>query len=327
MTRIPARRNANPRVLIVEDDDLQAQLLASVLRAAGFEVDIVPGGIATVWMVREGRYDVVVVDYQLPDIDGRAIANLVGDFMGDAARPVLIALTATPEALNARESGSDKAFDVVLGKSADFASLIAVINSRLALAAPDEAARQDAESLLLLKEWSDYDAEPPHPEDRHGDTGAARILVVEDDEFQRHLLASVLEQHGYIVETSNDGLDAVRQICGGNYDLVLVDYNLPEIDGLAIGRLIRDVIQEAVRPRLVAFTAIADRLKDREGRTVSVFDEIVQKSSDWPSLMASVDRHLKTSPNPDTRRAAAYDRSALRPAADVQNQRQPPIPS
>jgi DNA-binding response OmpR family regulator len=324
MPRNPARRNAAPRVLVVEDDDLQAQLLASVLQAAGFEVDIVSGGIVTVWTVREGRYDVVLVDYQLPDIDGRAIANLVGDFMGDAARPILIALTATPETLNARESGSDKAFDVVVGKSADFDSLIALINSRLALA-PDEATRQDAESLLLFKEWFDYDAEPPHPEDRNGKTGPARILVVEDDEFQRHLLASALEAHGYIAETSNDGLDAVRQICHGSYDLVLVDYNLPEMDGLAIGKVIRDLIQESVRPRLVALTATPDRLKDREGSALSVFDEIVQKSSDWQGLMALVDRHLRTSPNPDTRRAAAHGRSALYRGQDIPIRHQPPI--
>jgi two-component system, sensor histidine kinase and response regulator len=305
-SRIPPYQNGKVRLLIVEDDDLQAQLLASALKAAGFEVDTVSGGLVTVWTVREGRYDVVLVDYRLPEIDGRAIANLVVDFMGDAARPILIALTATPENLNARESGVDRAFDVVLGKPADFSSLVAIINSRLA-SAPDRAKRQQDESLLLLKDWSDYDAKPLRPEGQHDDSGPARILVVEDDEFQQHFLLSLLERRGYIVEASFNGLDAVRKIRQRGYDLVLVDYSLPEMNGLTAARLIRDLMQEAIRPRLIALTASSGPLKDMEGVVLSAFDEIVQKSGDWQGLLSAVDFHLRASPNPDTRRAAAYE--------------------
>ena len=111
---------------------------------------------------------------------------------------------------------------------------------------------------------------------------------------------------GCIVETASDGLDAVRKIREGCFDLALVDYGMPEMDGLAAGTLIRDMIGEDVRPRLIGLTATAALLSDKEGMARSVFDEIFQKSADLQGLLCSIDRHMRASPNPATRRAAAY---------------------
>ena len=84
---------------------------------------------------------------------------------------------------------------------------------------------------------------------------------------------------------------------------------MPEIDGLAAGKLVRDLMRESVRPRLIAFTATPDRLRDMEKGTLSVFDEIIGKSSDFSGLLSAVDRHLKSAPNPATRHAAACRRT------------------
>jgi DNA-binding response OmpR family regulator len=224
--------------------------------------------------------------------------------MGPTARPVLIALTATPEHLNERETGTKSAFDAVLGKSHDLSALPAVIRAHLGLAA-DKHARQAAESAALREAWKDYELERPRPESK-GD--AARILVVEDDEAQRLILMGLFEAQGYLVGSTADGLEAVRRLRAGGYDLALVDYNVPEIDGLAAGRLVRDLLRESVRPRLIAFTATPDRLREMEKGTLSVFDEIIEKSSDFNGLLSAVDRHLKSAANPATRHAAASRR-------------------
>jgi CheY-like chemotaxis protein len=296
------------RILIVEDDALQAQVLDYTLTVAGFEVDIVDSGLDAVWKVREGDYDAVLVDYRLPEIDGLATAKLVVDLMGQAARPVLIALTATPEQLNERESGTQSAFDVVLNKSCDVRPLLAAIR-RLA-SAPDRAAKQAARSALLLQAWMDYEVAPPRPGAQGDDPGPVRILIVDDDVLQQQLLTTLLEARGYRIDATADGLEAVRRLREGCYDLALIDYNMPEIDGLAAGKLVRDLLREAVRPRMIALTATPARLRDKEMATLSVFDEIIEKSSDFNALLTSVDRHLKSAPNPATRRAAA---SAPRP--------------
>ncbi len=304
MPRALNNRNQQARILIVEDDGLQAQILESVLVAAGFEVDTVSSGLDAIQQTRPGRYDVILVDYRIPEINGLAFAKLTDDFMGHVARPILIALTVAPENLNAREGGTTSAFDAVIGKSSDFSSLVSVITQCLE-SAPDSATRQNAESSLLQKDWEDYDTEPHRPGSRGDDPGPPRILLVEDDESQRLLLMSVLKHQGYTVETASDGLEAIRMIREGCYDLALIDYNLTEVDGLAVGTLVVDLMQEHLRPRLIALTVTPDRLNDKEMLAGSVFDEVLEKSSDLHGLICAVDRHLRGSPNPATRRAAA----------------------
>ncbi|HVC59240.1 MAG TPA: response regulator [Acetobacteraceae bacterium] len=305
MPRASAEQNEHVRVLIVEDDSLQALILAAAMAAAGFEVDTASDGLAALWKVREGCYDVVLIDYQIPEIDGYATARLVCDFMGRIARPVLIALTATPESLCARLSSGETAFDAVLAKSSDLSGLFSVIVRCLA-SMPERSVRQEAISLLLFKAWLDYDRVPCRPGLQRGEFGPARILVIDDDECQQLLLTSVLERRGYVVDLAANGLDAVRKIRDGCYDLALVDYRLPEMDGLAAVKLVHDMMEEAVRPRLIALTATPGLLNDQPGMVPGVFDGVLQKSADLQGLMSLVDRHMRASPNQATRRAAAY---------------------
>ena len=104
-----------------------------------------------------------------------------------------------------------------------------------------------------------------------------RILIVEDDHLQQTVLAAALAADGHVVETCSDGLDAVWRIREGRFDIVLMDYLMPEIDGLATARLIHDLMGKTTRPRLVAppcritkpprqsaMCRTSDRLSDQE---------------------------------------------------------------
>jgi CheY-like chemotaxis protein len=150
------------RILIVEDDELQMQVLQAGLATVGFDIETVSDGLEAVWKVNAGHYDVVLIDYQIPAIDGLGTARLVGDLMGGPAKPVLIALTATPTHLKARESGQESAFNAIVNKPWDLASLHLII-TRCLEGAPDSAARRASEYELILKGWEDYDTEPERP--------------------------------------------------------------------------------------------------------------------------------------------------------------------
>jgi two-component system, sensor histidine kinase and response regulator len=288
------------RILVVEDDELQARLLGYGLTGGGFEVDTVSCGLSALRKMTESCYDVALVDYNIPDLDGLASARLVGDLMGQTARPILIALTGTPERLNERENGGESAFDAVLGKPYDLPSLVSVIG-RLLASAPDPAIKQAAAASVLEQAWDRFFMGPERPEA----SGPARILVVEDDPQQTALMVSALASRGYSVDTSPDGLDAVRKINGGCYDLALIDYNLPEIDGLTTVKLVHDLMTQSDRPRLIAITSLAARLREKERLADLLVDEIVEKSSGLVPLLRAVDHHLRVSPNPATREAAA----------------------
>jgi CheY-like chemotaxis protein len=121
----------------------------------------------------------------------------------------------------------------------------------------------------------------------------ARILVVEDDDVQRSVLRSILESGGITVDTVSDGHDAVSKILTGGYDLVLLDYLLPVMDGMTIARLIRDAMGEAARPRLIALTALPDIVIGRELISGKAFDGVLGKAVDVPHLLAIVTRYLR----------------------------------
>ncbi len=292
------------RILLAEDDPLQQVVLTSSLAAQGYEVEVASDGLDALWKVREGKFDLALIDYELPEINGFAMAKLIHDLMGMVARPVLIALTGSPDAVAERETAFGSAFDAIVSKRAGVHEMLSTVRSRLD-ARPDAATREGAELSLFLNGWTDYDADRDADKDGGGQSAAPCILVVEDDELQRSVLKSALEAHGYSVEVALDGLQAVRMIREGAFDLALVDYQMPEMDGLATGRLVLDLLNEDTRPRMIAFTSAPSHLVGRLADTGSAFDEVVAKSAGLAVLLATVKRHLRSSPRSATRRAAA----------------------
>ncbi len=67
-----------------------------------------------------------------------------------------------------------------------------------------------------------------------------RILVVDDDEHIRNLEKNILEQKGFEVTTAGSGNDALQLLKSGSYDLVLLDVMMPEVDGFAVCRKIKE---------------------------------------------------------------------------------------
>ena len=93
-----------------------------------------------------------------------------------------------------------------------------------------------------------------------------RILLAEDDDLSRKVASGILENAGYIVDTVTNGRQAVEALESINYDLVLMDCMMPELDGYAATRAIRDPASRAINPNvhIVALTALAlegDRVK------------------------------------------------------------------
>lgn len=291
------------RILLVEDDPLQQTMLTAALAVDGHVVETCSDGLDAVWRIHEGRFDLVLMDYRLPEIDGLATARLIHDLMGETARPRLVALTAMPDDVNGRKLLAERAFDEVVAKPVDLPELLAIVTRHLR-SAPNQRTRKAAEFDLFMKEWDEFDVAPNRPEAAHDQpTALARVLVVEDDEVQQLVLKATLEAQGYNVETAPDGLRAVRMMREEGYDLALIDYELPEIDGLATARLIGDLLSEAARPRLVALTAKPERLLSRAAPS-KMFDEVVGKLEGLPAVVAAVHRQLRSAPDRAGRCAA-----------------------
>lgn len=132
----------------------------------------------------------------------------------------------------------------------------------------------------------------------------SRVLIVEDNAIEQSALTAALQADGYIVDAVSDGLSAVRKLRSGRYDLALVDYHIPEVDGFASAKLLHELMDESALPRLVAVTVSAKELEARQGKE-GIFDVIVPKPYKLDEILALVAREIRSAPS--AARAAAAD--------------------
>jgi CheY-like chemotaxis protein len=139
-----------------------------------------------------------------------------------------------------------------------------------------------------------------------------RILIAEDDELQGLVLQTGLKRRGHEAELVNNGLEAVRRLRTGHYDLGLLDYAMPEVNGLAAARLLRDFFCQAECPRLIAVTSAADEVNERsQGFLGRGFDAIVSKQIGLQGMLILLDAQLASLEKSKAATVAALERTRV----------------
>lgn len=299
------------RILIVEDDPLQRALLAAFLQTRGHYIDTSEDGLDALRKCRLGWFNVVIMDYRLPEIDGLTAAKLIGDFDLGEGRPVIIALSGTTDLLQVDAAGPEIVFDAVVQKPWNGDVLLETI-ARCRRERCSQAAQSAAGAAAPAPDagWEHhvYASAAPGPAERavatstDPNTGAARVLIVDDDVVFRGVLATALSSKGLAVDSAARGLEALRMIRRSHYDVAILDYRLSDIDGLAIARLTHELVRGTRCPRLIALTASPEELNSREAGLLSAFDNVIRKSLDLQSIVSIVELSLaykKLRPNPE----------------------------
>jgi len=124
----------------------------------------------------------------------------------------------------------------------------------------------------------------------HSPSAAARILVVEDNRVNQKVVTAVLAKRGFALELANDGREALARLEHGNFDLILMDVQMPVLDGLATTRLIRKDPRWKKLP-IVAMTAHA-MTGDKENCLEAGMDGYVSKPVSPDHLLEVVDGYL-----------------------------------
>jgi CheY-like chemotaxis protein len=119
---------------------------------------------------------------------------------------------------------------------------------------------------------------------------SARIVVVDDDLISQDIVRSALQAKGFTVDVASDGFSAVRLLNKGGYDLALIDHQLPEMDGYALARVLRNMA-DAGGPKLIACAANTSELRSRPG-VDDLFDGILPKPLNLPALMRMIETSL-----------------------------------
>jgi len=261
------------RALVVDDCAASCFVIAAQLDAIGVESRVTcDPGEALAWLARGERFDVIVLDSSIPGIDSSATVCAMRAAPGHATVPVILLGTLRQAVVLSGEPGGEQLSTVLVKpvKQARLLQLVAGMTSDAAdRAAPELAARESEASLA--------------------ERAPLRILVAEDNHLNQKVALKLLERIGYRADVAANGVEALRALERQAYDVVLMDVQMPEMDGLAATRAIRERWTGASGPRVVAMTANAMR-EDREACMAAGMDDFVSKPVVLAQLAAALER-------------------------------------
>lgn len=228
-------------VCLAESNPTNRQLAERYLESWGCRVLSCanPGEFLKMMMDEGKECQLAIIDLELPDMDGYKVARLL------RARGLEMPLVMWSP-LGRREANAPTQFDHHLSKPLKPAYLYKIL---MEVFEPQSV--EDSSGAIPL--FNEHLAQE-HP---------LRILVVDDMPLNQRLLRLMLSKMGYRCDTASNGLEAVDLVTRQGYDVVFMDVNMPEMDGLTATQLIRERLDEEVQPRIVALTANAmagDRL-------------------------------------------------------------------
>lgn len=264
------------RVLVVDDNDAARMTFTDTLQVCGFTVSAVDSGEKALVELSKGAtegrpYDLVLLDYLMPGIDGVETAKKIfGDKVRSSEAPRVIMVTAhgheeiSEVAKHAGASG-------ILSKPVNKSDLLDAIVT--AFGKKTEASKNTV------------DAEPAPGENK---IAGIRVLLVEDNEINQQVASELLQGEGVKVEVAVNGRIALDRVSKELFDAVLMDIQMPEMDGYQATHEIRKIERLRTLP-IIAMTAHAME-SEREKCTAAGMNDYVTKPIDPDLLFAALGR-------------------------------------
>ena len=197
------------------------------------------------------RFDVALLDMQMPEMDGLALGREIRRMRRELPLVLVTSLGHLPEARTAT----------------DFAAQ---------LTKPLKASQLYDALMSVLAEGAQA-AEPAQADGGAGPVQSSlRILLAEDNAVNQKLALRLLERLGFRADVATNGLEALAALERQTYDVVLMDVQMPALDGLDAARRICERWPAEVRPRIIAMTANA-LPEDREACLAAGMDDYVAK--------------------------------------------------
>jgi PAS domain S-box-containing protein len=268
------------RVLVVDDSATSRQILAEGLRSMTFDVGLATSGEeALVELDRAADagcpYDLVLMDYKMPGMDGIEAGRRIKRASGPSQVPTVVMVTAygREEVMKQAEAAGLDGF------------LIKPVNPSVLLNTIMEVfgrgGHRPFQPLAAL-------ATPP---DAIASIRGARLLVAEDNEINQQVAREILESAGFVVELASNGLEALEKVRSGAYDAVLMDIQMPAMDGLQATAELRRDGRFGDLP-IIAMTAHA-MAGDREQSLEAGMNDHVTKPIDPEALFAVLLRWVR----------------------------------
>jgi len=224
---IPSGDLRGMKVLVVDDNATSRSILQEMLESFSFEVSLAASGQEGITELENApgdqSFDLVVIDWQMPGMDGIEASRRIKDHKGLSKIPAIVMVTAYGREEVMQQAEGVGLEDFLL-KPVSPSMLFDSIMQTFGESSPDisRAARRQEQQAEVLQ-----------------DIQGARLLVVEDNEINQQVAKEILEGAGLKITLANNGREAVEAVMQNQYDAVLMDVQMPVMDGYTATQRIR----------------------------------------------------------------------------------------
>jgi PAS domain S-box-containing protein len=281
-------RLSDLRMLIVDDNPTNCRILNTLALRWGMKPRSTQSSAeALAWIKAREPFDVAILDMHMPGLDGVELARAIRLHLGPAELPLVLL-----SSVGNREAGGEGLFAVALTKPVKPSQLFD------ALAGLFPHSRAPFERILVpaLAEV----AIPAGP-------GAIHLLLAEDNAVNQRVALAMLRKSGLRADVAANGHEVLAAVRRQLYDIILMDVQMPEMDGLeATRQILQQWPDPSERPWIVALTANAME-GDREKCLAAGMDDYISKPIKREELAAAIE-HAR---NQRAAQPPAGDRPAL----------------
>ncbi len=267
------------RVLVVDDNPGAIDIMREILRAMGcrFIKTALSGedAVALVDMCKhDAAFDLVLMDWKMPGMDGIQTTRKIREVFSGKLPPVVIMTTAYDRE-DLYTSARQEDIPLVLIKPVTQSALYDAVAEAFSGKITRAPEKSEMESMMdLVKDFS-----------------GARVLLVEDNDLNQMVAEDLLSQAGFRVCIANNGVESLKLLEDEAFDLVLMDIQMPEMDGLTATRLIREQPKFARLP-IIAMTAHAMN-GDTEKSLAAGMNDHVTKPINIKEFFTAIARHMR----------------------------------
>lgn len=257
------------RLLIVDDEPLYRMTLKKHILPLEVALDEAANGFEAMVYAAENRYDLIIMDLNMPQMSGYETAERLrcGEAGAEAVTTPIIAHSAEP-AYIAGTMSEKAGMQVLLAKPCSQAELINALHK-------------------VLKTG-------PHKPPKSNLLESSRVLLVDDSPLNRKLLAMNLTDTGLKVVLAENGAEGWNMLQTLEFDLLITDIRMPEMDGLELTRLLRT--SKNHRLRRLPIIGLSGAEEEKETAKAVGMDEFRLKTENPDLLLASIEKLLSSSP-------------------------------
>ena len=267
------------RVLVVDDNATNRRIVNTHLGNWGLPARATESPLEALrWIEAGERFDVAILDMHMPEMDGVTLARAIRQQPAGASLPLILFTSLGRREARAESEGFAAYLHKPIKPSQLFDALVSILADQ-PVHVPDRG---------VPRSELDPDMANRHP---------LRVLLAEDNVVNQKVALRLLGQLGYRADLAANGLEAIDAVGRQIYDVVLMDVQMPELDGFEASREINRRWSGDQRPRIVAMTANAMQ-GDRELCVAAGMDDYVAKPIRVVELVAALERSPRRQDTP-----------------------------